>query len=396
MDLVTGTPKIGSNLIGALKRRALLAGTATLLAVGLEKMSVRVAAAANGDPLVLGTGNTATSTTSLSTSSADSALQVSNSSGEGIRGQGSGAAHGVVGVSANGNGLNGTSTGAAGVAGNSTLSPGVYGNSTSSYGVLGTSANAPALSGSSTNAVGVYGNSAASYGVLGTSSAVAGLAGDAPAAFGVYGNSGSNAGVYGQSQSAAGVSGYSATGRGVQGISGGSGAGVYGHSSGGGLAGQFDGPVVVNGSFSATGIKSAVVPHPDGMSRRVYCQESPEAWFEDFGESRLVDGYAEVQLDRDFAALVRLESYQVFLTEYGDHKALYVDRRTPAGFSVRSKSGANFADFGYRVVALRGDIQSVRLERVELPQPSSPERAPIAERAPLEHARAAEFPSLPE
>jgi len=31
------------------------------------------------------------------------------------------------------------------------------------------------------------------------------------------------------------------------------------------------------------GPKSAAVPHPDGTLRRLYCVESPESWFEDFG-----------------------------------------------------------------------------------------------------------------
>ena len=31
------------------------------------------------------------------------------------------------------------------------------------------------------------------------------------------------------------------------------------------------------------GIKSAAVPHPDGSHRQLYCMESPENWFEDFG-----------------------------------------------------------------------------------------------------------------
>ena len=46
----------------------------------------------------------------------------------------------------------------------------------------------------------------------------------------------------------------------------------------------------------------AAVSHPDGSHRLLYSLESPESWFEDFGEARLVDGKAEVRLDPDFAA----------------------------------------------------------------------------------------------
>ena len=45
-----------------------------------------------------------------------------------------------------------------------------------------------------------------------------------------------------------------------------------------GFAARFDGPVLVNGNFTAIGgSKSAAVPHPDGTHRRLYCVESPES-----------------------------------------------------------------------------------------------------------------------
>ena len=53
-----------------------------------------------------------------------------------------------------------------------------------------------------------------------------------------------------------------------------------------------------------------------------------------------VDGVADISIDPDFAAVVESSNYQVFLTEYDDHRALYVTDRTPCGFRVRSKSSA--------------------------------------------------------
>ena len=46
--------------------------------------------------------------------------------------------------------------------------------------------------------------------------------------------------------------------------------------------------------------------------------ESPESWFEDFGTGQLECGRVEIAIDPDFAALVRLDDYQVFLTQ-DDH-----------------------------------------------------------------------------
>ncbi len=104
------------------------------------------------------------------------------------------------------------------------------------------------------------------------------------------------------------------------------GYGVYGGTAvPGGYAGGFAGPVLVVGDFTATGgTKSAAVPHPDGTHRRLYCLESPESLFEDFGEARLVGGRAEVKLDPDFAAVVHNDKYFAFLTEVGDSGGLYV------------------------------------------------------------------------
>jgi hypothetical protein len=62
-------------------------------------------------------------------------------------------------------------------------------------------------------------------------------------------------------------------------------------------------------------------------------------------------------------------AYQVFLTEYDSHTALYVTDRTPAGFTVRSDRGAASGVFGYRVVAKRKDIPGPRLEKVTPPKP---------------------------
>jgi hypothetical protein len=49
----------------------------------------------------------------------------------------------------------------------------------------------------------------------------------------------------------------------------------------------------------------------------MYCVESPESYFEDFGEARLKNGVANVRLDREYAAFVKNDHYSVFLTRKG-------------------------------------------------------------------------------
>jgi hypothetical protein len=80
--------------------------------------------------------------------------------------------------------------------------------------------------------------------------------------------------------------------------------------------------------------------------------ESPEAWFEDFGETKLVKGTAHVSLDPDFAETVDTQSYHVFITPYGDCGGLYVSNRTRAGFDVTEHGvGNSEVTFSWRVVA---------------------------------------------
>jgi len=176
---------------------------------------------------------------------------------------------------------------------------------------------------------------------------------------------------------------------GVVGYAGPGGTGVVGWDDWSGdpnssFAGVFNGKVwaqslFVGADFSVVGPKSAVVPFPDGTQRRLYCMESPECWFEDFGTGELVDGQAQVQLDPGFAAVVVTDNYHVFLTEYEDNNALYVTARTSTGFVVRAKASPSASGtFSYRVVARRKDITPLRFEEVTLTAPPARPRREAA------------------
>ena len=193
------------------------------------------------------------------------------------------------------------------------------------------------------------------HGVTGASTAASG------GGFGVHGSSVSDVGVFGTSTNSHGVFGLAPTS--IM-------AGVVGFNtaSGGGLAGHFIGNVTVTGDFTVTGDKAAAVRHPDGSHRRLYCQEAPEPWFEDFGEGQLAGGRGTVRLDADFAAVVRTDGYHVFVTPKGDCSGLYVTGQTATGFEVRElKAGTSSLAFSYRIVARRKDVAGPRLERVVLP-----------------------------
>jgi len=121
----------------------------------------------------------------------------------------------------------------------------------------------------------------------------------------------------------------------------------------------------VNGSFTATGPKSALVETISYGKRKLYAVESPENWFEDFGSAKLTAGQVIIELDRIFIETVNTEvQYHVFLTPNGDCTP-YVTQKTSLSFKVVSHGEEPNCAFDYRVVAKRKGYEQARLEVVE-------------------------------
>jgi hypothetical protein len=337
------------------------------------------------------------------------------------------AGFGVVGTSANGTGVSGGSAGGTGISGDSNTSWGIAGftdapSSTPTVGgVYGAStaasSNAYGVWGNATAGIGVRGDSGSSYGVVGTSStthAIFGESGSSSAAGvwgrtanyqGVYGQAtgsgngvwgqanGAGAGVLGSSSSGSGVSGSSTSGAGVSGGTTGNhgvfgdangsgngvfarttnGYGIYAQATGTGSAGYFNGNVTVHGNFTVdVGFtKNVAVAFPDGSVRRMYCVESPENWFEDFGGGTLSSGRATVPLDPDFATTIATDNYRVFLTVEGASNGVYVSSKSPTGFTVQEQgNGTSSVPFSYRILGKRKDVVAPRFERI--PQQPTP------------------------
>jgi len=278
--------------------------------------------AADGGPLLLGRFNTASGSTLL------------------VRGDDSGPALLITSSP-------GPAIFAAGTGGN----PGVFGTGDGGSGVFGSSPAAGVLgAGDETGVVGV-----GPAGVSGVSSA----AGPDGGGLGVGGDASGPSSIGVAARGAIGVYAVS-TGEDAFLMSGG--IGVFGTNEGRGWAARFDGEVTVNGGFVAN-IKSAAVPFPDGTRRRLYCMESPDTWFEDFGEARLAGGRAEVLLATDFAAIVDTTGYHVFVTPHdADSSGLAVVARLADRFEVRELAhGDGASTFSYRIVARRKDLTPPRL-----------------------------------
>ncbi|HEY7053220.1 MAG TPA: hypothetical protein VH496_13965 [Mycobacterium sp.] len=250
---------------------------------------------------------------------------------------------------------------------NSTSIDAIVGDSTSGgrNGVIGIAHTGVGVSGqipatSSANTIAVYGQNYSTY------------AGAAPGAggFGVYGLSAKGHGLVGATATAGG-------------------AAVVGATNGvpGAFAAAFYGPVIIGGDFTVVGgAKSAAVPHPDGTHRRLYCVESPESWFEDFGRGELTCGQADIAFDADFAAVADVSDYHVFLTPCDTHIDLCVTEQTTNGFRVLARDAASGGRFSWRVVARRKDIAGQRFATVTIPpEPALP--APVTVETVDLHAR---------
>ena len=89
----------------------------------------------------------------------------------------------------------------------------------------------------------------------------------------------------------------------------------------------------------------------------LYCVESPECWFEDFGSAKLSGGSVRVRIDAEFAQTVETGGYHVFLQPEGECNGLFVVDKSATGFVVHELAGGDSdAPFAYRIVAPRRDM----------------------------------------
>lgn len=343
----------GSDALRAVKRRGILAAAGAVVA-GIVARHVEQPVEANDGVWTFPyTGSTFSSPAFSVTSTGGIAIMAQGGGGPFPAGAGVAttgghstmAFSGGSGITAQGGTGGSSGDGGTGVNGQGGLSGGTgHGG----YGVIGVGA-------SQVNAIGVMGQAPGPNGI--------GLYGTG-IAYGVRGDAGSAPG-------AAGLLGYSNQAGGVA-----FGTVIAAPAT---TAGYFGGRVVVNGDFAVTGTKNAAVKDATGNYRLMYCVESPESWFEDFGAGQLVGGKADVTLDPAFAALVHPEDYGVFLTPEGDSKGLYVTNKSTAGFSVREQQGGTSdLAFRWRLVSKRADIKGERLAKFTLPSVKLPEAvAPV-------------------
>jgi hypothetical protein len=113
----------------------------------------------------------------------------------------------------------------------------------------------------------------------------------------------------------------------------------------------------------------------------MYAVESPECWFEDFGEGTLANGVATVKLDPQFVQHIHTDDYHVFITPHDANHQLAATTRAGQEFTVKANAevaklnGKQLTDvngtFSWRVVAKRNDIAGERLPMWDMPTPAT-------------------------
>lgn len=154
------------------------------------------------------------------------------------------------------------------------------------------------------------------------------------------------------------------------------GVGLYGVGLGGALFAGFNDIAVVgwratNGNYSgyfngnhaiANGTKAASVGTSQG-NQLLYCMESPEVWFEDFGSSQLEGGRKTIQLDPLFLETIVVDKghpMHVFIQMEGESDNVYVIKDNTSFTVVERNNGQSNAPFSWRLVAKRVHFQDHR------------------------------------
>ena len=241
-----------------------------------------------------------------------------------------------------------------------------------------------ALSGGTGSHIGVYGvgysaSSATTYGSYGladntsTGQAYGGFfatsSSGAAAHFGVYGDGrgSSSTPAYGSYGFAENTSTGQAVGGHFQASPTGTGThyGVWGSE----LAGGGGAAVYAAGDFAGSGAKYAVAKTSQGH-RLLSVIESPEVWFEDFGEGQLINGNAHIELDPLFLETITINSsnpMKVFIQLNDPNCNGVAVIKGTTGFDViELQNGTNNASFDFRILAKRKGYENQRLKATDV------------------------------
>lgn len=111
--------------------------------------------------------------------------------------------------------------------------------------------------------------------------------------------------------------------------------------------------------INGVGTVSTIVKDLNNEEVTMYCPESPEVLFTDYGQGQLVNGKAHIELDPIFTKNVTINEkhpLRVFIQLEGDCNGVYVTNKTASGFDViELQNGTSNVNFQWNVVCNRAD-----------------------------------------
>jgi hypothetical protein len=111
--------------------------------------------------------------------------------------------------------------------------------------------------------------------------------------------------------------------------------------------------------INGTGTVSTVVGDGKGGKVTLHAPESPEIYFTDYGEGKLVNGKAHIDIDPLFARNVVINKkhpLRVYIQLEGDSNGVYVTNKSAAGFDVvELAGGTSDVPFQWNIVCNRAD-----------------------------------------
>ncbi len=120
--------------------------------------------------------------------------------------------------------------------------------------------------------------------------------------------------------------------------------------------------VYSSGNIAGSGTKSAIIATEEGP-KAVYCQESPEIWFEDFGSAEIVSGMAIVDIADDFLMTVTINEehpMKVFITPNARLGDWWVEKQQDR-FILNAPDAKDGSSFDFRIVAKRKGYENYRM-----------------------------------
>ncbi len=134
-----------------------------------------------------------------------------------------------------------------------------------------------------------------------------------------------------------------------------------------GLIGTSARGVYYGNGLAGSGTKSCVMRTSEGP-KALYCVESPENYFEDFGSARLVNGRARIDIDPLFLQTIIISNehpYKVFIQLVDElPDGVHIEKHDSWFEVIENRNGTSNAAFDWRIVAKRKGYENMRMETV--------------------------------